>query len=134
MRGAPPSLRGLLRGALLKADTFFRSSCNSIRAAPASLKGPPKGKDLINTATSLARRAAAANEQLGAWALREAPPAFRLRGGKYRSFPGGHQRVGPPGSPMEQQKKANIMMGCVVLSAASIVIFLPLYLNFFYAS
>ncbi|CDJ69166.1 hypothetical protein, conserved [Eimeria necatrix] len=109
------------------------------RGAPG---GPPWGAppSLAAAAASLRGRLAAANEQVGSWALREAPPAFRFKGTKYAAYPGGPPRGGPPGGPwggprggpLEQQKKANLLSLGLLLGSACILIFTPLYLNSLY--
>lgn len=133
MRG-PCGLSGAFRGAVRKAGALVRRPSEVL---PHFFKGIPKGAtlkgaSLSDAAASISRRAAAANQQLGEWALREAPPAFRFRGNKYGSYPGAPQKEGPLRSPMEQQKKANLMSVALVLSAAAILIFTPLYLNSLY--
>ncbi|CDJ44281.1 hypothetical protein, conserved [Eimeria tenella] len=157
--GPPPNFQGYLKGALSRASLLLQSALGAPpgsrsgrapsrgplppRGAP---MGPPRGApggapggaprgappSLTAAAASLRERLAAANEQVGSWALREAPPAFRLKGTKYASYPGGPPRGGPRGGPLEQQKKANLLSLGLVLGSACILIFTPLYLNSLY--
>ncbi|KAL8431681.1 hypothetical protein ACSSS7_005130 [Eimeria intestinalis] len=139
-----------LWGALSKAtkssraawDSSFRSSRAGLGGGPCKDRQSqgfvrPQGGalddfSLAGAAAAVKRRLTAANERLGSWALREAPPAFRLRGGRYARYPGAPQREAPPRGPLEQQTKANALSGLLLLFAAFVVIGTPLYLNGLY--
>ncbi|KAL8274045.1 hypothetical protein Esti_002044 [Eimeria stiedai] len=139
---------GRLWGALSRATASACAAWGpSLRSARSGLGGPPRDHPrkgfggsqegasddflLADAAASLKRRLTAANERLGSWAVREAPPAFRLRGARYASYPGAPQRGAPRRGSLEQQKKANALSGVLLLFAACVVIGTPLYLNSF---
>ncbi|OEH76560.1 hypothetical protein cyc_07525 [Cyclospora cayetanensis] len=131
------NLSGTLRGVLQKARAVFTcvaggpsSSAGAFSRGAASIKGlTRKGSFLPAAAARVKQRTVSANEQLGAWALREAAPAFRVRGNKYASYPGAPPVAGGSQMPLEQQKKANLLSGILILGAATVLIGTPLYLN-----
>ncbi|KAL8442901.1 hypothetical protein Emag_006186 [Eimeria magna] len=138
----PGRLWGALRNATASARAAWGPSLRSVRAGfgvpprdrqRQGFGGPERGAlneiPLADAAAAVKRRLIAANERLGSWALREAPPAFRLRGGRYASYPGAPQRETPRRGPLEQQKKANALSGLLLLFAACVVIGTPVYLN-----
>ncbi|KAL8452063.1 hypothetical protein Emed_001604 [Eimeria media] len=147
--GGPSIMPQRLWGALSNATASARAAWGpSLRSLRAGLGGPPRDRQrqgfggpqggpstdipLADAAAAVKRRLVAANERLGSWALREAPPAFRLKGGRYSSYPGAPQRESPRRGPLEQQKKANALSGLLLLFAACVVIGTPLYLNSLY--
>ena len=149
--GPSSSPSGFFRGALSRVSSFLqRLDGGAPKGAPRGpyggphggppppppRRGPPIGGPLgfSAAAASLKQRFEAANEQLGGWVLKEAPPAFRLRGLRYAGYAGGPPKWGPHSNPLEQQKKANLLSMALAISAAGVLILTPVYLQLRYCS